>query len=91
MGFIFSSDQASNLALKEEINRLNTEVNHLNVESRSLNRLNDERELQIQTIRQKLDLCETKNRNQGDNCKFRSFGNFLGSIRLEDSRHSVYI
>ena len=70
MWFIFSLDQASNQALKEDINRLNTEVNHLSAESRSLNRLYDERGLQIQTIQNKLDFCESKNRNQADNCKF---------------------
>ena len=72
--FIFSSDQASNQALKEEINRLNTEVNHLNAESRSLNRLYDERGLKIQPIQNKLDFYENKSRNQADNCKFWSFG-----------------
>ena len=66
----FFLDQASNQALKEEINRLNAEVNHLNLESRSLNHLNDERGLQIQTIQNKLNFCESKNRNQADNCKF---------------------
>ena len=60
--FIFALDRASNQALEEEINRLNTEVNHLNVESR--------------TIQNKLDFCESKNRNQAKNCKFWSFGDF---------------
>ena len=87
----FFLDQASNQALKEEINRLNAEVNHLNAESRSLNSLYDERGLQIQTVKKILDLCESKNRNHGDNCKFLSLGDFLGSISLEDSRHLVYI
>ena len=62
-------DQASNQALKEEINRLNTEVDNLNAESRSLNRSNDERGLQIRNLQNQLDFCEMKDKTQLDNRK----------------------
>ena len=64
-----SSDQTSNQALKEEINRLNTEVDNLNAESRSLNRSNDERGLQIRNLQNQLDFCEMKDKTQADNRK----------------------
>ena len=63
-------DQASNQALKEEINRLNTEVDNLNAESRSLNRSNDERGLQIRNLQNQLDFCEMKDKTQADKRKF---------------------
>ena len=61
-------DQASNQALKEEINRLNTEVDNLNAESRSLNRSYDERGQQIRNLRNQLEFCEMKD-NLCDNRK----------------------
>jgi len=56
--------------LKEEINRLNTEVDNLNAESRSLNRSNDERGLQIRNLQNQLDFCEMKDKTQADKRKF---------------------
>ena len=67
--FFLFLDQASNQALKEEINRLNTEVDNLNAESRSLNRSYDERGQQIRNLRNQLDFCETKDKTQLDNRK----------------------
>ena len=67
--FVLFLDQASNQALKEEINRLNTEVDNLNAESRSLNRSNDERGLQIRNLQNQLDFCEMKDKTQADNRK----------------------
>ena len=67
--FFLFLDQASNQALKEEINRLNTEVDNLNAESRSLNRSYDERGLQIRNLQNQLDFCEMKDKTQVDNRK----------------------
>ena len=47
--FIFALDQASNQALKEEINRLNSEVENLNAESRSLNLTSTTRRIFMET------------------------------------------
>ena len=66
--FFLFSDQASNQALKEEINRLNIEVDNLNAESRSLNRSYDERGQQIRNLRNQLEFCEMKD-NLCDNRK----------------------
>ena len=63
-------DQASNQALKDEINRLNREVDNLHTESRTLNRSNDERGLQIQSLQNKLNFCETKDKTQANKRKF---------------------
>ena len=59
----FVLDQASNQALKEEINRLNAET-------RSLNRSYDERGLQIQNLQNKLDFCENKDTTQANKRKY---------------------
>ena len=56
-------DQASNQALKEEINRLNAET-------QSLNRSYDERGLQIQNLQNKLDFCENKDTTQANKRKY---------------------
>ena len=66
----FSLDQASNQALKDEINRLNREVDNLHTESQTLNRSNDERGLQIQDLQNKLNFCETKDKTQANKRKF---------------------
>ena len=58
----FVLDQASNQALKEEINRLNAET-------RSLNRSYDERGLQIQNLQNQLDFCENKDTTQASKRK----------------------
>ena len=67
--FLFLDQEASNQALKEEINRLNTKVDNLNAESRSLNRSYDERGLQIRNLQNQLDFCEMKDKTQADNRK----------------------
>ena len=61
--FIFVLDQASNQALKEEINRLNAET-------RSLNRSYDERGLQIQNLQNQLDFCENRDTTQASKRKY---------------------
>ena len=66
----FSLGQASNQALKDEINRLNREVDNLHTESQTLNRSNDERGLQIQGLQNKLNFCETKDKTQANKRKF---------------------
>ena len=59
----FVLDQASNQALKEEINRLNAET-------QSLNRSYDERGLQIQNLQNKLNFCENKDTTQANKRKY---------------------
>ena len=75
-------DQASNQALKEEINRLNTKIDNLNAESRSLNRSYDERGQQIRNLRNQLEFCEMKD-NLCDNRKWLKVFHFCHQIFLK--------